>query len=368
MIPNPCKTILQFIAKDLVEPALLAQNDYLRAENEILLSQVEKLTLNNGQRYRLAELGQRLKELNKSLFEASINIVKPDTLLRWHRKLVAQKFDGSSNRTAPSVKRITKEIEAEIVRIAREDLTAGYSKIVGYLQDLGISFSETAIANILRKHGIDPAPKRKHEQNWKEFIQSHLDLMWGCDFFTHEVWTLQGLATYYVLVFIHLGSRRLEVVNMTQHPTAEWTAQQARNFLYDSDAIAEKGKMRFLLHDKGTQFNEAFHAVFEGTRNEHGEKIETVTVSCPQMNGYTERVIQSIQNECTDRLIFIGERMLRYALKQYQEHYNTERHHQGIGNIIPFPTAEPEVVQVGERKCKTRLGGILRKYYRASAA
>jgi len=86
------------------------------------------------------------------------------------------------------------------------------------------------------------------------------------------------------------------------------------------------------------------------------------------MNGFTERVIQSIQNECTDRMIFIGERMLRYALRQYQEHYNTERHHQGIGNVIPFPDNELEVAKVGERKCKTRLGGMLRKYYRESAA
>ena len=86
------------------------------------------------------------------------------------------------------------------------------------------------------------------------------------------------------------------------------------------------------------------------------------------MNGYSECVIQSIQNECTERMIFIGERMLRYALKQYQAHYNTERHHQGIENVIPFPTAEHEIVPVGEIKCKTRLGGMLRKYYRASAA
>jgi hypothetical protein len=280
---------------------------------------------------------------------------------------VAKKFDGSDKRNPPHIKRITKDIESEIVRIAQEDLDAGYGKIVGYLEDLGISFSKTTIAKILKKHGIDPAPKRKHDTTWKNFIKRHMDVMWGCDFFTQEVWTLNGLVTYYVLVFIHLGSRKLEIAGVTEHPATSWTTNRARGFMYDADLVPEKANMRLLLHDKGSHFKGDFDSIFKGT-NEVGQEMETVITTSPQMNGHCERVIQSIQTECTDQMIFLGERMLRYALKEYQNHYNAERHHQGIENRIPFPQEKEPPSTAGKIKCKTRLGGLLRKYYRDTAA
>ena len=358
---NPFKTILELVAKEQVEPALLAQVDYLRAENKFLHKQLKGEKLTDTQRGELAKLAYKMKEFNKELLDLNVTIVKPATILEWHRKFVRNKFDGSKNRQTIKIKRITKEIEAEIVRIAlEEDKKAGYGKIAGYLEDLGISFSKTTIKKILKKHGIDPAPDREFDLTWKEFINVHANIMWGCDFFTHEVWSKAGLVTYYVLVFIHLGTRRLEIVNMTQNPTEEWTIQQARNFLYDMDACSEKANMRYLIHDRGSQFTKTFDKTF--TKNELGEDIETKTVTCAQMNGRCERVIQSIQNECADKIIFLGERMLRYALKEYQNFYNTERHHQGIDNVIPFPSKN-EMPLEGKRKCKTRLGGLLRKYY-----
>ena len=265
MALNPFKAILSFIAKDQVEPALLAQIDYLVAENKILRGQIHQLDINNSQRKHLAELAFKIKKINKTLFENSINIVKPDTILKWHRKFVAKKFDGSQQRG--TVKRITKEIELQIVQMARENLTSGYDKIRGYLDDLGISYSKTTIKDILKKHGILPAPERKHDLTWKQFIKTHTHIMWGCDFFTHEVWTKGGLLTYYILVFIHLGSRRLEIINVTQNPTAEWTMQQARNFFYDIDEIPEKTNMKYLLHDKGSQFNQDFDHLISTSRN-----------------------------------------------------------------------------------------------------
>jgi putative transposase len=212
---------------------------------------------------------------------------------------------------------------------------------------------------------LNPAPKRKYDTSWKKFIEVHMALMWGCDFFTHEVWTTKGkLITYYVLVFIHLGTRRLEIVNATTHPTMEWTIQQARNFFYDMEDCPEKANMKYLLHDKGSQFRQAFQDYINTRANEEGEKMQSKVVCCPQMNGCCERVIQSIQNDCLNRLIIFGERMLKYTLKQYQEHYNQERHHQGIGNVIPFPIDGSPRTDRGEMKCKTRLGGLLRSYYR----
>jgi putative transposase len=364
MLSNPFTAILEFIAKDQVEPSLLAQIDYLRAENRILSEMVNGGKITKKNRIELATLGQRLKAINRKLLDSNVQLVKPETLLRWHRELVAQKFDGSGYRKNKGATRVSREVEQEILDIAKEDPTAGYRKIVGYLKGLGKELSHTTIRNILKKHGFPPAPKRRFDLTWKEFIDAHLNIMWGCDFFTHEVWSKAGPITYYILVFIHLGTRRLEIVNMTTHPTQEWTAQQARNFLYDMDECSEKANMRYLLHDGGPQFRELFKNVF--TKNEFGEEIITRKVSCAQMNGHCERVIQSIQNECTDRLIFWGDHMLRYALKEYQIHYNEERYHQGLGNVIPFPT-QSDTPLVGERKCKTRLGGILRHYYRDAA-
>jgi putative transposase len=363
MIPNPAKTIIEFIAKDRIEPAILAQNDYLRAENEILRKQLERLNLSLAERIRLAELGLEVRKYSKDLFKSTINIVKPDTLLKWHRQYVAKKFDGSANRTAIKQKRITKEIEDEIVRIAREDETAGYGKIVGYLDDLGINYTKPTIAKILKKHGVHPAPERKEDLTWNKFIKAHIDAHVGCDFFTKEVWTCKGLVTYYILVFIHLGSRRLFVQNMTINPTEKWATQQMRNFVYDMHEHPEKKKMRFLTHDKGTQFTESFDLVFT---SENKEKNKAITSTYVQMNAHCERVIQTIQNECTEKMIFIGEKSLRYSLKQFEEHYNNERHHQGIGNIIPFPH-QKERPSEGVIKCKTRLGGMLRRYYREAA-
>ena len=364
MCLNPFTAILELISKRQLEPALLAQVDYLRAENKILREQLTSLKINDTQRRKLAELGMQLKNISKELLESTVNIVQPDTILRWHRKLVAKKFDGSANRETPKVKRITKEIEAEIIKIALEDLNAGYDKIVGYLQDLGVSFSNTTIANILRKNGINPAPERKYDKTWTTFIKEHSSVMWGCDFFTHEVWSKSGLVTYYVLVMIHLSSRKLKIVNVTQNPTQEWTVQQMRNFFYDSDTDPEVGNMKYLLHDKGTQFQGKFKDFFKNLKNENDEDIKLVQTTCAQQNGFCERVIQSIQNECTDRLIFFGEHMLRYALKEYVKHYNSERHHQGIDNIIPFPEPDRKIISEGEMRCKTRLGGLLKSYYR----
>jgi len=333
MSKNPFQLFAQWLGKDQVDPAILAQVDYLLTENKILREKIDRVKLTEPERQELTEKGLTLRELSTKLFNFSVNIVKPETILRWQRERVKEKHDHSDKRTPPKIKRITKEIEAEIIRIAREDEYAGYNKIVGYLQDLGVSFSHETIRKILKKHGFKPAPKRKFDTSWKKFIEIHLALMWGCDFFTHEVWTTKGkLLTYYVLVFIHLGTRRLEIVNVTTHPTMEWTIQQARNFFYDMEDCPEKANMKYLIHDKGPQFRQAFQDCINTTPNEEGVKMQSKPVGFPQMNSHCERVIQRIQNDCLNRVIIFGERMLRYALKQYQAHYNAERHHLSSDN------------------------------------
>ena len=171
-------------------------------ENRLLRSQITgRVQLTDSERKTLAAIGQKL---GKKALEDVATIVKPDTILGWHRKLVAQKFDGSTQRKAPGRPMIAPELEALIVRMAQENRSWGYDRIVGALANLGLTVSAQTVGNVLKRHGIAPAPERKTTTTWKEFIRTHMDVLVATDFFTAEVWTLGGLVTYYILFFIHL--------------------------------------------------------------------------------------------------------------------------------------------------------------------
>ena len=192
------KQLLAYIT-GTVDQELLLRNEYLVTENRILRNQITgRVRLTDGERKALAKIGQKL---GKKALEAVANIVKPDTILAWHRKLVAQKFDGSQQRKALGRPTIDHELEALVVCMARENHSWGYDRIVGALSNLGYTISDQAVGNILKRHGIPPAPERTKTTAWKEFIRTHMDVLVATDFFTAEVWTLGGLVTYYVLFF-----------------------------------------------------------------------------------------------------------------------------------------------------------------------
>src|SRR3989449_710095 len=219
------KTLLAYIT-GTVDQELLLRNEYLVTENRMLRNQLRgRLRLSDGERTALAEMGQKLGK--KALAEVA-KIVKPDTILGWHRQLVAQKFDGSQQRKAPGRPKVDPELEAFIVRMAQENRSWGYDRIVGALANLGYTVSDQTVGNILKRHSIAPAPERKTTTTWKEFIRTHLDVLVATDFFTVEVWTTVGLVTYYVLFFIHLGNRKVHVAGMTPHPNQVWMVQVAR--------------------------------------------------------------------------------------------------------------------------------------------
>ena len=166
---------------------LLLRNEYPVTENRILRNQITgRVRLTDGERKALAEIGRKL---GKKGLEAVANIVKPDTILAWHRKLVAQKFDGSQRRKAPGRPTIDPELEALVVRMARENHPWGYDRIVGALANLGYTISDQTVGNILQRHCLAPAPERKATTTWKEFIRTHMDVLVATDFFTAEVWT-----------------------------------------------------------------------------------------------------------------------------------------------------------------------------------
>ena len=199
------KQLLAYIT-GTVDQELLLRNAYLVTENRLLRQQITgRIRLTDGERKTLADIGHKL---GKQALAEVATIVKPDTILAWHRKLIAQKFDGSQQRKSPGRPKIDQELEALIVRMAREHRSWGYDRIVGTLANLGLTVSAQTVGNVLKRHGIAPAPERKTTTTWKEFIRTHMDVLVATDFFTAEVWTKAGLVTYYVLFFIQLASRK----------------------------------------------------------------------------------------------------------------------------------------------------------------
>jgi len=286
---------------------------------------------------------------------------QPDTILGWYRRLIANKFDGSRFRKRVGRPRIAEEIERLVVRMANENPSWGYDRIVGALANLGHRLSDQTLGNILRRHGLSPAPKRKQTVSWKDFIRSHRDVLVGMDFFTTEVLTLKGLLTYYVLFFIHLETRRVSLVGFTPYPDQEWMEQQARNM-----TMEEWGSLRgcrYLLHDRDTKFCESFRELIEsGSVNPL-----RLPARSPNLNSYAERWVRSVKEECLAKLILFGESSLRRALQQYLLHYHEERNHQGKENRILFPFQTKARRKEGAVRCRERLGGLL-KYYEREAA
>jgi transposase InsO family protein len=319
-------------------------------ENCLLRNQITgRVRLSDGERKTLAELGQKL---GRQALKDVAKIVKPDTILAWHRQLVAQKFDGSTQRKAPGRPKIDQELEACVVRMAQENRSWGYDRIVGALANLGYTISDQTVGNILKRHGLPPAPERKTTTTWKEFIRTHLDVLVATDFFTAEVWTLGGLVTYYVLFFIHLGSRKVHVAGVTPSPNAVWMAQVARNITMDAWGFLSPGQ--YLIHDRDGKYCPAFQHVIEAA----GVKRVPLPPRSPNLNAYAERWVRSVKEECLSRLILCGEASLRYALTQYVTHFHAERHHQGKGNVLLFCTHPTGTGQCVATPCPGRpVGG-----------
>jgi putative transposase len=280
------KHLLAYIT-GTVDQELLLRNEYLVTENRILRNQMTgRVRLTDGERKTLAEIGQKL---GKKALEAVATIVKPDTILAWHRRLVAKKFDGSAQRKAPGRPRIGAELEALIIRMAQENRSWGYDRIVGALANLGHTVSDQTIGDILKRHGIPPAPERKTTTTWKEFIRTHMDVLVATDFFTAEVWTLGGLVTYYVLFFIRLGTREVHVAGVTPRPNQAWMRQIARNITMDEWGVLSPGQ--YLIHDRDGKYCSAFQHIIDAA----GVTRVPLPPRSPNLNAYAERWVRSVK-------------------------------------------------------------------------
>ena len=209
------KTMVAYVTGS-VDAELLRRNEYLVAENRILRAQIPgRSKLTDGERRTLAQIG---KQLGRKALAQVANIVRPDTILAWHRRLVARKFDGSKKRTGPGRPPVDRALETLSVRLATENRDWGDDRIAGALANLGHEVSDQTVGNILNRKGIPTAPERQKTTTWKEFIRAHRDVLAGTDFFTAEVWTLRGLVTYYVLSVMHVSTRRVHIAGLTPFP------------------------------------------------------------------------------------------------------------------------------------------------------
>jgi hypothetical protein len=228
--------------------------DYLQEENRVLRQQLgsKRLRLSDDERRRLAA---DAKKLGRRILRQVATIVTPVTLLAWHRNLIARNYDGSKRRELGRPCTLGK-IQELVIRIATESRDWGYRRIQGALANLGHRVGRGTIANILKAHGLDPAPERIRETTWKEFLMRHWEVLVAADFFTIEVWTSRGLARYMVLFLIDLSTRRVEIAGIARQANGLWMGQVARNLSHDGDGfLTAKG---YLIHDHDPLFTGEF--------------------------------------------------------------------------------------------------------------
>jgi hypothetical protein len=334
--------------------------EYLRTENQVLKEMYGKkrLILNDDQRRRLAVKG---KALGRKLLGENGTLVTPDTILRWHRQLIAEKWDYSERpQNQPGRPPITTEVRALVLRMAKENFTWGYDRIQGELANLGHAVSDTTVGIILRQNGIEPAPERKRQTTWKTFIRAHWEALPAVDFTTIEVWTKGGLVTYYLLFVLELATRRVHCAGLTPSPDGPWMTQIASNLTDCEDGFLN-GK-RYLQLDRDTKFAESFVHVLE----QADVKSLRLPPQSPNLNAHLERFMRSIKEECLSRMIFFGEQSPRNAVGEFLAHYHAERNHQGLNNRRIQSDGEVGGT-AGTIEARERLGGMLLYYYRRAA-
>jgi putative transposase len=332
--------------------------EYRRTENQVLKEKLgrKRILLNDDQRRRLAVKG---KLLGRKMLEEVGTLFTPNTILRWHRTLVAKKWDHADKRKSVGRPRIRQVIVDAILRFAKANPTWGYDRIQGALANVGFHICDSTVANVLKAHGIEPAPDRQRSQSWSTFLKAHWDSLFATDFTTVEIWTRNGLITFYVMAVMHLTTRRVHIAGITTSPNAAWMKQTCRNLTDCEDGFLKDAT--HLIVDRDTCFLALRDYVDQNTDTE----IVLLPPKSPNLNAYMERWFRSLKSQCLDRMIFFRRKSLENAVREYVEHYHTERNHQGLRNELIDPE---EVVGsvAGSIECRERLGGML-EYYRRAA-
>jgi transposase InsO family protein len=330
---------------------------YLLEENRVLRAAhgSHRIRLTDDQRRRLAVKG---KALGRRRLADVAGIVTPDTILRWYRCLIANKYEGSKKRGVgrPSTK---PDIVSRVVRMAQENPTWGYTRIRGGLHHLGHDIARSTIKSILQNHGIEPAPQRRTTTPWKTFLAAHWDGLAAANFFTVEVLTWRGLVRYVVFFVMKLKTRTVKIAGITSQANEHWLNQMARNLTDPHDGFLND--VRYLIVDRDPLYTTSARNLLRDS----GVTLLRLPARSPNLNAFAERFVESIRAECLARIVPLGERHLRTAVRTFVEHYHEERPHQGLSNALIAPRTQP--LGEGSLRCRQRLGGMLRFYYRAAA-
>src|SRR5258705_317547 len=266
-------------------------------------------------------------------------LVRPDTVLRGHRDLIARRHAAASRPKRPGRPRTLRSIRVLVLRLARENPSWGYRRLHGELLVLGVKVAASTVWEILKEAGIDPAPERS-ASTWADFLRSQADALLACDFL--ETITLTGTRMY-VLAVIEHASRRIRILGATAHPTASWVAQVARNLAMD---LGDAGsKARYLIRDRDGKFPELFDAVLADA----GIKVVLSGIQTPRMNSIMERWVRTCRHELLDRTLIWNQRHLLHALREFEHFYNEHRPHQGLANArplhpLPAPITDPDEI------------------------
>jgi putative transposase len=325
----------------------------LRHELAVLRRRVKRPRLRRRDRLFLSAMSRMLPRERWAAF-----IVTPATLVRWHRELVRRKwtYKHRPRKGRPPIDSDTREL---ILRMARENPRWGCVRIKGELQGLGIIVSTTTIRTILRRAGLGPAPRRDGP-TWRQFLRAQAKGIVACDFFCVETVLLK---TLYVLVFMHIRTRRILGVGVSANPNADWVTQQARNVMMDLDDDHPELCVRFLLRDRDAKYCRSFDAVFAA----EGIQVVLTPYWTPQANGHIERLIGGLRREVLDHVLILGRGHLVRVLGEYVSHHNSHRPHRGLGLRRPFdvcrpiPSAGPARPEAMKRR--EILGGLIREYH-----
>ncbi|MCW2913724.1 MAG: Integrase catalytic region [Actinomycetia bacterium] len=304
----------------------------------------------------LAALLQRLPRIRLRRLHL---IVSPDTILRWHRDLLRRANASPSQR--PGRPPARRAIQALVLRLARENSGWGYRHIHGELAALDITIAPSTVWEILKRHGIQPAPQRD-ATTWAAFLRHQAHAILACDFFTAT--TLSG-TTYYVFAAIEHPTRRAGVLGATDHPTGAWVTQIARNMVMDlQDADAT---VKFLIRDRDSRYTAAFDAVSTC----EGITIVTTGIRMPPMNSIKERWVQTCRLELLDHTLVWNHRHLLRVLREFESFHNEHRPHRTLHSAAPLrplpqPITDPTRIDHLEVHRQDRLDSILHQYTHAA--
>ncbi|MGH2546541.1 MAG: integrase core domain-containing protein [Actinomycetota bacterium] len=318
----------------------------LRHELAVLRRQVKRPVFRSSDRAFLAAAGGALSRTRWGAF-----LVRPDTLLRWHRSLVARKWTRPHRR--PGRPALDSQVRQMILRLARENPRWGYVRIRGELLKFGVKVSATTIATLIRRYGLGPAPRRG--PTWGEFLRAQARGIIACDFFTVETIRLK---TLYVLVWMELATRRVHLAGATANPDSGWVTQRARNLAMDLQEEART--VKFLIHDRDAKFSGSFDEVFRS----EGIRVIRTPIKAPNANASCERWVGTARAECLDWVLILGRRHLERVLRTYIGHYNQSRPHRGLGLLTPTGDRPPPETDTMPEDIRRRdvLGGLIHEY------